>query len=510
MKQTWDELTITTSCRGYGKYLKEWAESIVNQTVLPGAVCIFTHGTGDNEFCGRATAAILTQAGITTRHSHHVHVVDFGRARNSAIGMSDTAWVMHLDADDMLMPHAIEEYLKFKDHADVISSGYKRIGQVSPGMSGRERLYKDADGLKALDLTALCSGISPFRRSLWEQSPYRLDMLGAWDTALWIGFARLGARFRATSRAVFWYRQHLDSVFNQRRTRLGWARVRTQAQLKALRRNYSGVAIIVPRDKNPSRERERVWEFVQKHFQSTYPDWQLIEGKCPSRTWCKGAAIRDALNRCTADVIVIADADCLVDPTALRASVANVANGKAAWAMPHGTVYRGGDVYTEQVLQTDPAVVPTFPAEDALARERYYGAPGGGIFVVRHVWYDAVGGVPLAFREWGSEDRAFATLANTLLGECERHNADLLHLWHGAQNTGSSIAGANLQLLRKLGYAAQQGKDQLVSIAYTMPVPADNKPIAAWRTHHGTAKPVADIPVETIEKRRANLRRRRP
>src|SRR6185369_4559096 len=118
------------------------------------------------------------------------------------VSLSETPWVMHLDADDTLLPWAVEEFQQIAPNADVIQSGYRRTGHLMAGPSRKERIYKGADGLKALDLSSICSGVSPFRRSLWEQSPYRTDMLGAWDTALWIGFARLGARFRPTTRAV--------------------------------------------------------------------------------------------------------------------------------------------------------------------------------------------------------------------------------------------------------------------------------------------------------------------
>lgn len=469
MTPIFESLTIVTTCTRYGKYLPQWSASIARQTMRPGAVVVFTHGMESDREAGRLALAAINQAGITVTHVHHPGTLDFGVARNHAVALAQTDWAMHLDADDSLLPHAIADFAALAPHADVISAGYVLSGTVFGTTSRRDRLYQNADGPAALHMTALCSGVSPFRKSLWAQSPYRTDMLGAWDTALWIGFAHLGARFRATTRAVFVYHQHADSIFNVRRRVLGWARVRTTAQLKALRRRYTGVAVIVPRDLAPHPDRDRVWSRVRAHYATHHPEWTIREGRCPTQTWVKGAALAHAISGSSEEILVLADADCLVDPGVLRATVERVKNG-APWAMPHRMVYRASAARTLYHCQEDAEIVPFISSDYRdLDRAPYEGAPGGGIVVIRRVCYDAIGGIPHAFRGWGSEDRALACLADTLLGPCDRGDADLLHLYHPPQAKESST---NLQLLRHLGYAAQKGKDALVAVAYAMPNPA--------------------------------------
>ncbi len=482
---SFDALTIVTTCSGYGQYLPAWARSIMGQTVRPGAVIILTHG---NDFsAGNLAAKMLTSIGLpNVQHEHSNDLFDFGEARNRAVSLTRTEWVMHLDADDTLLPYAVADFMALAPEADVISAGYVLTGAYRG--STRDRCYTSATGTQALNLQALASGVSPFRRSFWERSPYRTDMMGAWDTALWIGFARLGARFRATPRAVFHYNQHADSLFNQRRTVLGWKRVRTSAQLRALRREYHGAAIIVPRDLKPAEDRERVWRRVRAHYAAHHPDWPIVEGRCPTTTWVKGAAIADALDRTAADVLIIADADCLVEPSALTAAV-NAVSAGAPWAMPHRLVYRADALMTARYCREPADPMPLLPDRHSVAREPYEGAPGGGIVVLRRVWYDAIGGIPHAFRGWGSEDRALAGLAETLLGPCVRGDADLLHLHHAPQAQGSQSA-VNLQLLQILGHAALRGKDALVGVAYAMPNPgAGNLSKLTWRANVGTARP---------------------
>ncbi len=499
---TFLELTIVTTCSGYGQYLGRWAQSIVTQTVHPGQVIIFTHGTEVDLQSGAAAYQLLLNGGINATHHHHAGVLDFGAARNRAVDLATTDWVMHLDADDTLLPDAVRTFRDLAPEADVSAAGYVLAGAHARGLSTRDRVYHDGVGEVVLNHQSMAAGVSPFRKSFWTASPYREDMMGAWDTALWIGFARLGARFKATPRAVFQYWQHPDSIFNQRRTILGWRRVRTQAQLKALRRQYTGVAVVVPLGRTLTPDRVKVWDRVRAHYAAHHPEWEIIEGKCPDETWVKGAAIAVALEKTRAATLILADADCLVDPEALRKAVAFVRNG-AAWAMPHRDVYRADPASSRAVLEAPAQGLPPLPPR--LARPAYEGAPGGGIVVIERVNYEAIGGIPHAFRGWGSEDRALSCLAETLLGPCARGTAPLLHLYHEPQPRGAQ-SNANLQLLRVLGAAAQKGKDALVSVAYTMPSDAGrNGRNAVWKMNSGTARPVI-----TPQQVMANTRRRVP
>lgn len=230
---TFADLTIVTSCIHYGKYLPMWAESIVAQTVYPGRVCIFTHGAFDDARAARRIQQYFDAHQVVCDIMHRSEQLNFGTARNHAVAMSSSDWVMHFDADDLLLPYALEEFQEIAPSADVIQAGYICYG-AQLRMPNIPRLYQSADGLAALDLHRLASGNSLFRRSLWEQAPYREDLIGAWDTALWIHFAHLGARFRPTTRPVFQYRQHADSVFHSRQ-RSPAMRDRVSAVLRDMR-----------------------------------------------------------------------------------------------------------------------------------------------------------------------------------------------------------------------------------------------------------------------------------
>lgn len=457
-------LAIVTSCSGYGKYLREWAESIIALERKPGEVVIVTHGCDQEE--GDAASGRLLEAGIQCTRVHAPEKMDFGSARNLAVSESSSEWVMHLDADDMLMPHALDDVSALAPSADVVALGYERCGDLSAGPRNRTRVYSGTTGLQALEAKAPCSGVSPFRRTLWEQSPYRTDMRGAWDTALWIGFARLGARFRATRRPCFWYRQHADSIFNKRRLNVDWTHALTVAQLQSLRRNDEGVAVIVPRDTGEKSDRAAIWARLREHYAQQHPEWEVIEGRCHSTNWCKGEAVADALKRCRRQVLVIADADCLVSQDALVASVAAVQSG-APWAVPHDRVLRMSREFTAQALSA-PAGAVSGMAAITLARPEYTGYAGGGIFVVSRAVYDAAGGIPSSFRGWGAEDQAFAVILDCLAGPHIRGAANLYHFWHNP-HPSKRTPGNNNKRLQQIRSAAKNGQAALLEVLRTLP-----------------------------------------
>jgi glycosyltransferase involved in cell wall biosynthesis len=445
-------LAIVTSCAGYAQYLPEWADSILSLTRTPALVAVFTHGSTVDRNAGAAAVARLTDAGIRARHEHEAARLPLGAARNRAVAMSDTEWVMHFDADDLLMPHALDDIAQLAPQADVVCLGYERSGNLAAGPRQRSKLYRTSIGQEALANPTPCSGVSPFRRSFWERAPYRTNLTGGWDTALWLDFAHLGARFIPTRRPCFWYRQHADSVFNTRRKDVA-ATAFAGARFNAIRRGDTGVSVVVPRAKDHGH-RDRLWDWLRPRYAALHPTWQVVEGFAPSRPWRKGAAVRDALARASGEILVIIDADCILPPATLVEAIDRVQAG-APWVIPHGSVYRLAEDVTERVLTLAPENRAAEDIVGPLARPAYRGLPGGGCLVLPRTTYDATGGFPLAFEGWGSEDEGFAVILDTLAGPHVRLNAPLIHLWHPPADGRQDAPGKhkNRALLMRLRQA---------------------------------------------------------
>jgi glycosyltransferase involved in cell wall biosynthesis len=212
---------VTTVWGDYGRWLPAWIASVNGQTVRPELVTIVDAGAHDLGPAREALAASgLTCQIVTTRHE------GMGAVRNAAIAATPTEWVMHLDADDVLLPHALADAAALAGRADVVSLGALRDGQevTFPHVSARMILRGRLGAFSP----------SPYRRHLWERRPY--ITVNDWiESALWVGFAHLGARFTGTRRAGFVYRQH-DGSHSHTITRAD--KQQASAQLRRLCRRW--------------------------------------------------------------------------------------------------------------------------------------------------------------------------------------------------------------------------------------------------------------------------------
>lgn len=462
MKKTLD-LAIVTSCHNYGKYLEEWAQSIVGMDgYLPSVCVIVDNGSTDASPSHiQRAAAILRGAGIETI-TDRIPYANFGVARNRAVELSgDTEWVMHFDADDTLMEHAMVDFVELASNADVVGFGYRRSGDLEAGPRNKTRVYSTHQGESTLRSTAPCSGVSPFRRRFWRQSPYRTDMRGGWDTALWLGFARLNARFVPTKRPVFFYRQHAGSTFNQRRVSERKGRLVGQ-KLNNIRNGITdGVSVVVPMMDN-GNERRRAWDRVRRHYEMHHPDWQIIEGVLPEgSSWCKGDAVRAGLEQAKHLTLVVADSDCIVDPEAMVKAVERLSRDEVGWTIPHGLVHRLDEESTVRMMQHDHWTIdnPTYE------RAPYEGFAGGGVVVVDRSEYEAIGGIPRAFKGWGAEDECLAVLLETLVGPHDRLGADLWHLWHPTERRSDLKNNTRNRRILKLFIELQDNPDGMWELA---------------------------------------------
>ena len=166
--------------------------------------------------------------------------------------------------------------------------------------------------------------------------------------------------------------------------------------------------------------------------------------------WIKAGALRPAIEASSADVLVIADADCWTDglPEAVRA----VELG-APWAKPHSLVHRLTQASTEALYRGEPWA--------ELAERPYHGVAGGGFIVARR---ETLLEIPMdpRFVGWGQEDLSYAIALHTLAGDAWLGNADLIHLWHPPQDRMSRMWGSveNKRLMKR--YSAAKCKPALM------------------------------------------------
>lgn len=200
-----DLAVVTTVWGSYSQWMPDWAQSIVYQTVRPAQVVIAEFGC-DNYGPMFHAVQILQCAGIpvTLRCREYGGM---GQARNTAVGAAETPWVMHLDADDRLLPWALADVAELQDQADVVCIGARRFNR-------RAVTFPKASRERVLAGHICCYSCAPFRRSLWAKRPFQTA--NDWvDSVFWVGLAHLGAQFVPTKRPGFIYRDHPDSFSHQ-------------------------------------------------------------------------------------------------------------------------------------------------------------------------------------------------------------------------------------------------------------------------------------------------------
>lgn len=212
----------------------------------------------------------------------------------------------------------------------------------------------------------------------------------------------------------------------------------------------TGVEVIVPW-RGGCPHRERVLRYVLARYEQA--PVTVTVATHDEGPWVKALAVRPAVERSTAKVIVVADADCLAP---LTGAVTAVWQGKAGWALPHTEVRRLNERATRAVIE-DGAPPAMFGPGNGYAEDPYVGVVGGGILVAtRDVLLDC----PLdpRFEGWGDEDVSWGWALTTLHGRPWRGPDPLWHLWHPPQQREHRKLGSHRSLQLRQRYRQALGR----------------------------------------------------
>jgi hypothetical protein len=202
--------------------------------------------------------------------------------------------------------------------------------------------------------------------------------------------------------------------------------------------------VVIPFDPAGDPCRDQALDFVRCWYARQDLD-VVVSSVLSTEPWSKGVAVDRGVETAETDLLVVADADCLVQPAALRACLEAVDQG-APWSQPHGPVIRLRAQATRLVLAG--GRIPFRPG-------RVHGPPGGGVVVLSRDAYDTAGGPDPRFVGWGGEDISWARALDTLLGPCVRFAYPLVHLWHRpAPRRATNRASAESELLAGRYYDA--------------------------------------------------------
>lgn len=197
--------------------------------------------------------------------------------------------------------------------------------------------------------------------------------------------------------------------------------------------------------------RQRAFDWIRRRYAEEFPDWNLSIGTT-GEPWIKAHAVMPAIQASTAEIIVVADADCWT--TGLPRAIERIEAG-ASWAVPHGRVYRLTESSSQAFMGGGDWENQTWD------RKPYVGLRGGGFVIApRQTLID----VPLdpSFIGWGQEDASWGLALSALAGAGWRGNAPLIHLWHPPQEYELHKWGSVASKRRHQLYVRARRKPQMM------------------------------------------------
>lgn len=219
------------------------------------------------------------------------------------------------------------------------------------------------------------------------------------------------------------------------------------------------VEVIVPWQDSGCPHRAAALRWVLDHLAAMLPRWALTVAETPPGRWIKGDAVGAAVERSSAEWLVIHDADVWCEATWEAVELYT----PRLWAIPHDRVYRLDAKATGSVLVGE-ARPSAFMSINHLTENHYRGVAGGGIVVLRRDTYNAV---PLdrRFVGWGGEDQAWGWALDTLIGPPSRGATPLFHLYHPPQpRQDRKIGNAENEALRVRYRSAVGTPERMVEI----------------------------------------------
>lgn len=196
-------VTVIIPCYNDGIYLKQAMDSLISQTLKAVEIIIVDDGSD------KATKEILGKFSYANTKIITQENQGLSKARNNGIALSETDYVLTLDADDHFEPTFIEKAVKVLEQNEkigVVGCYFRWFNEENDNL----RVINTTGG-EAKDFLFGNKGIanSLFRRICWEQvGGYDEKMVhGYEDWEFWIAITSLGWEYGIIKEILFNYRR---------------------------------------------------------------------------------------------------------------------------------------------------------------------------------------------------------------------------------------------------------------------------------------------------------------
>lgn len=194
-------ITVIIPCYNDGQYIMEALQSIYNQTLLPETIIIVDDGSD------ASTKKILTAINHPLVQVVYQENKGVSAARNRAIAMAQTDYIVNLDADDYYEPTFFEKAVALlnQDHEVVAVSSYCRIFKAKKTI---EIIEPKGGSLKNLIVKNQSRASAMFTKKAWLTVGGFDEKMkeGYEDWEFWIAILKLGGTILVIQEVLSHYR----------------------------------------------------------------------------------------------------------------------------------------------------------------------------------------------------------------------------------------------------------------------------------------------------------------
>jgi hypothetical protein len=171
---------VTIAFNGYGRFLGQFLAFASNLSPRPKEVVVVL---GRDHGCMDIGLLECIYPGVKV--VHYKKKPTFGKLRNIAISKTKSEWTWFVSVDDKPMPDAIRTFKRAvaeSTEADYLCAQWYTIGLGEPLRRHRSPTPQEsAERLSNGQRMGFIIAHSPFKRALWEKSPYKNSDLPNYD-----------------------------------------------------------------------------------------------------------------------------------------------------------------------------------------------------------------------------------------------------------------------------------------------------------------------------------------